>query len=95
MKEGEYYPHLRQAKIHPGVNSLRELKPSRTSWELTDQTVIAVQDVEILPTVVIEIPLRDWEGIMEIYQTHFHAQNRSAAVLHAWAQYQLLVKLSK
>lgn len=97
MKEGDEYPHLKLAKIHRGVNPIMIRQPSTVNWSVvTDQThTIAVHDVERLQTVVVELPERDWDGIMEIYRAHYHAGQRNAAVLHAWAQYQLLMRLTK
>ena len=96
LRIGEHYPHLRRANVHSGVNGYREYQPTyRSVWQLRDQTAIEACDVEVLPTLVIEIPVADWDGIMEIYLAHWHAQNQNPAVQQAWKEYQLLAKLSQ
>ena len=92
---GEHYPHLHRANIQEAVHGFREFRPRTAAWQLPDQSVVDACDVEVLPTLVIEIPATDWQAIMEIYRAHWHAQNTNEAVAQAWTQYQLLVKLSQ
>ena len=94
MIEGDFYPHLRHIQMETTHVDLR-------TWD--NQTHLRLTGCELdryeihslrVPAVQVTLPVQDWEEIMEIYRTHWHAQHHNPSVRAAWEQYRMLLALA-
>jgi hypothetical protein len=92
MIEGDFYPELRYCRTASSVMEIRSWQPPALD-QLDSQAEFNV-DTQAVASVKIEMPERDWEAIMEIYKSHYHAMNTNQSVHKAWQQYQILLKLT-
>lgn len=94
LKQGDYYPELRHARIEPYTMIIHEMpKIPPRDW-LDQQARFAVEE-RTVPAVRVQIPEHDWETIMEIYRSHYHAMENNPSVQAAWEQYKMLVRLTR
>lgn len=93
MREGDFYPHLRNVKIERYTMVTNEGFGRPIDW-LNEPATYAVRTRD-LPAYRITIPAHDWEAIMEIYQAHFHPQVNNPGVIQAWEQYKMMVTLAR
>jgi len=93
MIEGEYYPHLRHVRIEPYNVVIHYNYASPKNW--LDSQAKYMTDQQAVPGVKITMPEADWQGIMEIYQAHFHAENRNPGVRQAWEQYKIMCAMTR
>lgn len=47
-----------------------------------------------VPGVQVELPLEDWEEIMQVYLSHYQAMSENPAVRDAWQQYRMTLALT-
>jgi hypothetical protein len=92
MIEGDFYPELRHTRIASSVMELRAWRP--VSKNIFDEQAEYDVDNQVVASVKIEMPEADWQAIMEIYKSHYHAMSSNQSVQSAWQQYQMLLKLS-
>lgn len=100
MKEGDLYPELRHITYTKTYATIREIKSvSSGNWmnivQKTDTENEVSFNVDNLKMIRIDIPIRDWERIMEIYKSHYHAIERNPAVESVWQQYKMLKVLAR
>lgn len=50
---------------------------------------------ESVPGVRIEMPMADWEDLLNVYQSHYQAQSQHPTVKDAWSQYKMAVALTQ
>ena len=93
MIEGEYYPHLRHVRIEPYTVVIQQNYAPPRSW--LDSQARYMTEQSAVAGVKITMPEADWEGIMEIYQAHYHAENRNPGVRDAWEKYKIMVSLTR
>jgi hypothetical protein len=93
MTEGDYYPHLRYCRTASSVMEIRSWQPM-AQHPLDQQAQFDVCS-QVVPSVKIEMPEADWESIMEIYKSHFHAENQNPGVQAAWEQYKIMCGLTR
>jgi hypothetical protein len=92
MREGDFYPELRHTRIASSVMELRSWRP--LSKNIFDEQAEYNVSTQVVPSVKIEMPEADWDAIMEIYKSHYHAMGSNESVRTAWQQYVMLLKLS-
>jgi hypothetical protein len=90
-----YYPELRHARITECVMH-RPVPVPEPEWTHYDHGVrerIAMR-MQSEPAVQIQMFREDFDRMMTIYQSHYHAENANPAVREAWHQYRMLVALT-
>lgn len=100
MREGDFYPELRNMTYTKTFNKIQEIKSvGMGNWMNIVQQANPEKEVSFsvdnLQMVRIDIPIRDWERIMEIYKSHYHAIERNPAVESVWQQYKMLKVLAR
>jgi hypothetical protein len=93
MIQGDYYPHLRHMQIEPSKVIVQQRYLPPRSW--ADSQARYMIEQQAVPGVKITMPEQDWEGIMEIYKNHFHAENSNPGVRDAWEKYRIMVTLTR
>lgn len=48
-----------------------------------------------LPGVQVTLPQEDFEAMIEVLHSHYHAQSTNAAVNDAWLKYRMLLAMTK
>jgi hypothetical protein len=91
--EGDYYPNLRYTQIEPYNVVIQYNYSAPRDW--LDSQARYMTDQRAVPGVRITMPLQDWEAIMEIYKTHFHAENTNPGVKQAWEQYKIMCAMTR
>jgi hypothetical protein len=93
MIQGEYYPHLRHVRIEAYTVVIHHNYPAPRDW--LDSQARYMTHQHTVPGVKITMPEADWEGIMEIYKSHYHAENHHPGVRDAWEKYRMMVGLTR
>ena len=89
-----HYPELRHARITECVMH-RPVPAPEPNWAQLDpeQERISMR-MESETGVQIQMFREDFDRMMTIYQSHYHAENANPAVREAWHQYRMLVALT-
>lgn len=98
MREGDYYPELRNMTV--SRTDLTQRMEPMPNWSLgRDEMMAEWRNARVHTTQIegvrITMPKEDFERMMSIYQAHYHACNRNPAVADAWHQYKMLVALTE
>jgi hypothetical protein len=96
IKTGRYmhYPELRHARITECVMH-RPVPAPEPEWTQYDQDPDRISmRMQSEPGVQIQMFREDFDRMMTIYQSHYHAENANPAVREAWHQYRMLVALT-
>lgn len=98
MREGARYPELQNMQLDP-IQLTQRVEPV-PDWTLAREDMMtrwraATVRTTQIPGVRITMPLEDFERLMSIYTSHYHAASRNPAVADAWQQYKMLVALTE
>ena len=92
LKEGDLYPNLKHIRYSEFTMQMHRVE---YDWTKRYDDQPRTTQIETVPAVRMEIPAADLDAILEIYMAHFNAASKNPAVQDAWAQYKMLLELTK